>query len=120
MLLAPSGKGRKRQKKGDFGRFRPISRKGGQTPLKPPICYTPICGSPTKWTEIKPSRVGWPGGFVGMGRGGVCKGKRISLPKDPNLEKIFKILKLSSEIENFKRATHQTPIFFVGNPGGQD
>ena len=32
MLLAPSGKGRKRQKKGDFGRFQPISRKGGQTP----------------------------------------------------------------------------------------
>ena len=32
-----------------------------------------------KWTEIKPSRVGRPGGFVGMGRGGGCKGKRISL-----------------------------------------
>ena len=32
-----------------------------------------------KWTEIKPSRVGRPGEFVGMGRGGGCKGKRISL-----------------------------------------
>ena len=31
------GKGRKRQKKGEKGRFRPISRKGGQTPLTPPI-----------------------------------------------------------------------------------
>ena len=46
MLFAPSGKGRKRQKKGEKGRFRPISRKGGQTPLEPPFCYTPICGSP--------------------------------------------------------------------------
>ena len=40
-LLAPSGKGRKRQKKGEKGRFRPISRKGGQTPLKPPF-VTPL------------------------------------------------------------------------------
>ena len=29
-------------------------------------------------------------------------------------------LKFSSEIENFKRATHQTPIFFAGNSEGQD
>ena len=41
MLLAPSGKGRKRQKKGEKGRFRPISRKGGQTPLKPPFVTPP-------------------------------------------------------------------------------
>ena len=36
----------------------------------------------TKWTEIKLSGLGWPGGFVGMGgRWGVgCKGKRESLP----------------------------------------
>ena len=33
--------------------------------------------------------------------------------------KNFKILKFSSEIENLKRATHQT-LFFVGNSGGQD
>ena len=33
--------------------------------------------------------------------------------------KKFKILKFSSELEIFKRATHQTPIF-VGNSGGQD
>ena len=33
--------------------------------------------------------------------------------------KNFKILKFSSELEIFKRATHQTPIF-VGNSGGQD
>ena len=45
MLLAPSGKGRKRQKKGDFGRFRPISRKGGQTPLKPPFVTPPFAAS---------------------------------------------------------------------------
>ena len=37
-----------------------------------------------KWTKIKPSRVGRPGGFVGMGRGGGCKRKRISLLKRPN------------------------------------
>ena len=46
MLSAPSGKGRKRQKKGEKGRFRPISGKGGQTPLKPPFVTTPICGNP--------------------------------------------------------------------------
>ena len=34
--------------------------------------------------------------------------------------KKFKILKFSSEIENFKRATHQTPTFFVGNSEGRD
>ena len=45
MLLAPSGKGRKRQKKGDFGRFRPISRKGGQTPLKPPFVTPPFAAA---------------------------------------------------------------------------
>ena len=30
-------KGDKRQKKGEKGRLRPISRTGGQTPLKPPF-----------------------------------------------------------------------------------
>ena len=48
MLFAPSGKGRKRQKKGEKGRFRPISRKGGQTSLKLPFLYTPICSSPNE------------------------------------------------------------------------
>ena len=42
VLFAPSGKGRKRQKKGEKGRFRPISRKGGQTPLKPPFLTPPF------------------------------------------------------------------------------
>ena len=41
VLFAPSGKGWKRQKKGEKGRLRPISRKGGQTPLKPPF-VTPL------------------------------------------------------------------------------
>ena len=45
MLFPPSGKGRKRQKRGEKGRFRPISTTGGQTPLNP-ICYTPICLTP--------------------------------------------------------------------------
>ena len=30
----------------------------------------------TKWTEIKLSAVGRPGGFVGMGGDGGCKGKK--------------------------------------------
>ena len=42
MLSGPSGKGRKRQKKGEKGRFRPISRTGGQTPLKPPFVTPPF------------------------------------------------------------------------------
>ena len=33
------------------------------------------------------------------------------LPKGPNLEKIQASLNFSSELEIFKRATHQTPIF---------
>ena len=45
MLFAPSGKGRKRQKKGEKGRFRPISRKGGQTPLKPPFVTPPFAAA---------------------------------------------------------------------------
>ena len=45
VLFRPSGKGRKRQKKGRKGRFRLLSGKGGQTPLKPPF-VTPICGNP--------------------------------------------------------------------------
>ena len=40
--LRPSGKGRKRQKKGRKGRLRPISRTGGQTPLKPPFVTPPF------------------------------------------------------------------------------
>ena len=42
VLFVPSGKGRKRQKKGEKGRFRPISRKGGQTSLKPPFVTPPF------------------------------------------------------------------------------
>ena len=45
MLFAPSGKGRKRQKKGEKGRFRPISGKGGQTPLKPPFVTPPFAAA---------------------------------------------------------------------------
>ena len=45
MLFAPSGKARKRQKKGDFGRFWPISRQGGQTPLKPPFVTPPFAAA---------------------------------------------------------------------------
>ena len=45
MLFAPSGKGRNRQKKGEKGRFRLISRKGGQTPLKPPFVTPPFAAA---------------------------------------------------------------------------
>ena len=48
MLFRPSGKGRKRQKKGEKGRFRPISGKGGQTPLKPPFVTPPFAAAQTK------------------------------------------------------------------------
>ena len=41
MLLEPSGKGRKRQKKGEKGRFWPISGTGGQTPLNSRIFTAP-------------------------------------------------------------------------------
>ena len=45
VLFRPSGKGRKRQKKGKKGRFRPISGKGGQTPLKPPFVTPPFAAA---------------------------------------------------------------------------
>ena len=45
MLFGPSGKGQKRQKKGEKGRFRPISRMGGQTPLKPPFVTPPFAAA---------------------------------------------------------------------------
>ena len=45
MLLAPSRKGRQRQKKGAKGRFQPTSRTGGETPLKPPFVTPPFAAS---------------------------------------------------------------------------
>ena len=45
MLFRPSGKGRKRQKRGEKGRFRPISWKGGQAPLKPPFVTPPFAAA---------------------------------------------------------------------------
>ena len=48
VLFVPSGKGRKRQKKGEKGRFRTISRKGGQTPLKPPFVTPPFAAAQAK------------------------------------------------------------------------
>ena len=45
MLFAPSGKKREGQKKGEKGRFRPISWKGGQTPLKPPFVTPPFAAA---------------------------------------------------------------------------
>ena len=47
-LFAPPEKGRKRQKKaekGRKGRSRPISRKGSQTPLKPPFVTPPFAAT---------------------------------------------------------------------------
>ena len=52
------------------------------------------------WQRLKKSRP--PSGIEHV--------KREPNPKGPKIEK-FKILKFSSEIENFKRATRQTPIF---------
>ena len=40
--FASSGKERKRQKTGEKGRFRPISGKGGSSPLKPPFVTPPF------------------------------------------------------------------------------
>ena len=56
VLFVPSGKGQKRQKKGEKGRFRPISRKGGQTPLKPPFVTPPFAAaqfcSVLRWLQV--------------------------------------------------------------------
>ena len=69
--------------------------------------------------------------FPGEGGGGVyfeaARGRNFIRPPPPlhppplraQRLKIFKILKFSSEIEIFKRATHQ-PLFFVGNSEDRD
>ena len=67
MLLAPSGKGRKRQKKGDFGRFRPISKKGGQTPLKPPFVTPPFAAAQELLRQTKPQEGRFASGFATKG-----------------------------------------------------
>ena len=59
MLFAPSGKGRKRQKKGEKGRFRPISGKGSQTPLKPPF-VTPPFAAAQKEAPLNKGPLGFP------------------------------------------------------------
>ena len=60
MLFAPSGKGRKRQKKGEKGRFRPISRKGGQTPLKPPFVTPPFVTPPFAAAQLSSLPLNFP------------------------------------------------------------
>ena len=48
MLFAPSGKRAKRQKRAKKADFWPISRKGGQTPLKPPFVTPPFATAQLK------------------------------------------------------------------------
>ena len=55
VLFAPSGKGRKRQEKGEKGRFRLIFRKGGQTPLKPPFVTPPFAAAQLMLGNPRPS-----------------------------------------------------------------
>ena len=55
LLFGPCGKGRKRQKKGEKVRFRPISRKGDQTPLKPPFVTPPFAAA--QWIGDKAIRL---------------------------------------------------------------
>ena len=42
VVIGLSGKGQKRKIKGGKGRKKPIPRKGGQTPLKPPFVTPPL------------------------------------------------------------------------------
>ena len=44
-LFGPSGKGEKRQNKGEKRGCQPISKKGGQTPLKPPFVIPPFAAA---------------------------------------------------------------------------
>ena len=85
MLFGPSGKGRKRQKKGEKGRFRPISRTGGQTPLKPPFVTPPFAATQLRpdliWTRFRTDfAVQWGSGPKG-GCGGLGGENRGALPK---------------------------------------
>ena len=53
MLFGPSRKGLKRQRKGGKGRKMPVSRKGSQTPLKPPFVTPPFAASRPKTEMLK-------------------------------------------------------------------
>ena len=59
VLFTPSGKGRKRQKKGEKGRFWPISGKGGQTPLNPHLLH-PHLRQPNRDARGSPLLYGGP------------------------------------------------------------
>ena len=55
--MGHSGKRQKRQKQGEEGR-NPISRKGGQTPLKPPSVTPPFAAAqPNLETKVDVSKV---------------------------------------------------------------
>ena len=47
----PPERGEKRQKKGEKGRFRPISGKGGQTPLTPAFVAPPFAAAQSNQTS---------------------------------------------------------------------
>ena len=81
MLFRPSGKGRKRQKKGEKGRFRPISGKGGQTPLKPPFVTPPFAAAQTCWAGSSDIFYFCPSS-KGRGGGGVQRGGGLSLKSE--------------------------------------
>ena len=62
-------------KRGEEGWKGPTSRKGGHTPLEPPLVSHPICGSPSEW---------WPRN-LGFSKLGICEGKHSQdlQPPDP-------------------------------------
>ena len=90
MLFAPSGKGQKRQKKGEKGRFRAISRKGGQTPLKPPFVTPPFAAAQKKFIFLPLIITGdsfswYRGVFLGSSR---CQGPKKHARFDPRKKMI--------------------------------
>ena len=65
VLFGPFRKVRKRQKKGGKGRTRPVSRKGGQAPLKPPFVTPPFAAAQQSLLEStidKPRTLGFGSG----------------------------------------------------------
>ena len=59
VLFGPSEKVRKRQKKAEKTRFRPISGTGGQTPLKPPFVTPPFAALQKESGKRSPAKGAW-------------------------------------------------------------
>ena len=130
-MLRAKGGGKKRTQKICHNRQRAECWFGGENSLSLTQFWGKLCEfwEKTRWVRFGTQMIGWeeltelsPLNSVRAEKltefGVWNRTLRNRTLRAQRLKK-FKILKLSSEIENFRQATHQTPIF-VGNSEGRD